>query len=139
VAPVSATFVTAYLLPSCLGQCPELKRFVGRACKAPREPSVGELQVDGAQNGGARRRFRHCGGHGQTLVGASSGPSRHESSLVAGPTGDWLAFATDRDIEGIFGNGRSVVHAFRVERKEGEPSSAVHIYVVTKGTRTPAH
>jgi len=59
--------------------------------------------------------------------------------LVAGPTGDWLAFATDRDIEGIFGNGRSVVHAFRVERKEGEPSSAVHIYVVTKGTRTPAH
>jgi hypothetical protein len=67
-----------------------------------------------------------------------SGHSGQEGSLVAGPTGDWLAFATDGDIERIFGNGRSVVHAFRVERKEGEPSSVVHVYIVAKGTKTPS-
>ena len=72
-------------------------------------------------------------------AGATSGLSGHEPSLVAGPTGDWLAFATDREIEQIFGRSRSVIHGFRVERKEGEPSSAVHVYVVSKGARTPSH
>jgi hypothetical protein len=47
--------VTAYLLPSCLGERPELKRIVGRACKAPPEPSVRELQVDGAVNAHLRK------------------------------------------------------------------------------------
>jgi hypothetical protein len=58
--------------------------------------------------------------------------------LAAGPTGDWLAFATNCDIERIFGSSRSVIHGFRVERKEGEPPSAVHVYVVSKGARTPS-
>ncbi len=70
---------------------------------------------------------------------ARSGLSGQDPSLVAGPTGDWLAFATDCEIERIFGRARSVIHGFRVEHKEGEPSSAVHVYVVSKGTRPPTH
>jgi len=72
-------------------------------------------------------------------AGATSGRSGQESPLVTAPTGDWLAFATDCEIERIFGSSRSLIHGFRVERKEGEPSSAVHVYVVSKGARTPSH
>ena len=65
----------------------------------------------------------------------TNGLSEQETPLVASPTGDWLAFATDCEIERIFGRSRSLIHGFRVERKEGEPSSAVHVYVVSKGAR----
>ena len=72
-------------------------------------------------------------------AGATSGRSGQQSPLVTAPTGDWLAFATDCEIERIFGSSRSLIHGFRVERQEGEPSSAVHVYVVSKGARPPSH
>lgn len=73
---------------------------------------------------------------------AGAGTTRSLSDqepLVASPTGDWLAYATDCEIEGIFGRSRSLIHGFRVERKDGEPSSAVHVYVVAKDARPPSH
>jgi hypothetical protein len=72
-------------------------------------------------------------------AGITSGLSDQEHPLVASPTGDWLAFATDCEIERIFGRSRSLIHGFRVERKEGEPSSAVHVYVVSKGAGPLSH
>jgi hypothetical protein len=71
-------------------------------------------------------------------AGITGGLSDQEP-LVASPTGDWLAYATDCEIERIFGRSQSLIHGFRVERKEGEPSSAVHVYVVSKGARPPSH
>jgi hypothetical protein len=47
--------IDLFALASCVGRRPELKRFVGGACKAPREPSLGELQVDGAVNAHLRK------------------------------------------------------------------------------------
>ena len=91
-----------------------------------------------AQDGGARRRFRHDRAHVQSTGGCHERPFGSGAFLAAGPTGDWLAFATNCDIERIFGSSRSVIHGFRVERKEGEPPSAVHVYVVSKGARTPS-
>jgi hypothetical protein len=71
--------------------------------------------------------------------GTASAPSAQVSSLVASPTGDWLAFATEAEVERIFGSSQSVIHAFQVEGKQSAPSSAVHVYVVAKGARTPSH
>jgi hypothetical protein len=62
----------------------------------------------------------------------TSGLADQEHPLVASPTGDWLAFATDCEIEWLFGRSRSLIQGLRVERKEGEPSSAVHIYIVSR-------
>ena len=62
-----------------------------------------------------------------------------ENPLVAHSTGGELAFATDRELESIFGPARSLIHAFRVERENGAPSSDVQVYVVAKGARSPSH
>jgi len=72
-------------------------------------------------------------------AGITNRLSDQEHPLVTRPTGDWLAFATDCEIERIFGRSRSLIHGFRVERKEGEPSSAVHVYVVSKGAGALSH
>ena len=71
----------------------------------------------------------------KTQAAATVGLPEQERSLKAGPTGDWLAFATDREIAQIFGGAEHVIHAFRVERSESDPASAVQVYVVSKGAR----
>jgi len=74
-----------------------------------------------AQDGGARRRFRHDRAHVQSTGGCHERPFGSGAFLAAGPTGDWLAFATNCDIERIFGSSRSVIHGFRVEAKRVNP------------------
>jgi hypothetical protein len=70
---------------------------------------------------------------------ATIGLRSPENSLVVRSIGDELAFATDGEIERIFGSSRYLIHACRVERKDSDPSSAVHVYVVSKGARTASH
>ena len=48
----------------------------------------------------------------------TSGLADQEHPRVASPTGDWLAFATDCEIERLFGRSRSLIQGLRVERKE---------------------
>ena len=69
----------------------------------------------------------------------ANGPRSPSNSLVVSPTGDELASATDAEIERIFGSSRYLIHAFRVEPRGGDPSSAVHVYVVSKSARSALH
>ena len=67
----------------------------------------------------------------------TNGLSSPGNSLVVRPTGDEPASATEAEIEKIFGSSQYLIHAFRVEPRGGGPSYAVHVYVVSKGARTP--
>ena len=70
---------------------------------------------------------------------ATNGLRSPGNSLVVRPIGDELASATEAEIEKIFGSSQYLIHAFRVEPRGGDPSSAVHVYVVSKNARSALH
>jgi len=60
-------------------------------------------------------------------------PEHQPPILVVHPTGDALAYATESEIEKTFndvGLSQVPIHAFRVERKDGNPTKPVNVYVI---------